>query len=108
VDLQRADDGLYQILFHHPVHGPGCLTVLNDAAFKGTLEPWTDCRAGGESQWFRIERADGTDGWRLRPARDGGLCVGIRGGAEEAGAAVAVERCAEGDADDQVFLIGRE
>jgi hypothetical protein len=106
--LQRADDGLYQIQFHHPQHGAGCLTVLGDGAFQGTLEPWEDCRAGGNSQWFRVERADGTDRWRLRSARDDGLCVGVRGGAEEAGAAAMVERCAERDADDQVFLIGRE
>ncbi|MFE4049350.1 helix-turn-helix domain-containing protein [Streptomyces sp. YIM B13518] len=108
VSLRRADDGLYQILFDHPAHGPGCLTVLGDGAFRGTLEPWTDCRAGGVSQWFRIERADGTDRWRLRSARDGGLCVGIRGSAQEAGAAAVAERCAERDGDDQVFLIGRE
>ncbi|MFI2506104.1 helix-turn-helix domain-containing protein [Streptomyces sp. NPDC018972] len=108
VYLQRADDGLYQIQFHHPVHGPGCLTVLGDGAFKGTLEPWKDCRAGGDSQWFRIERADGTDGWRLRSAQDDALCVGIRGGAGEAGAAAVMERCAERGGDDQVFLIGRE
>ena len=108
VYLQRADDGRYQIQFRHPEHGTGCLTVLGDGTFKGTLEPWEDCRAGGNSQWFRVERADGGDRWRLRSAQDDALCVGVRGGAEEAGAAVAAEHCAERGGDDQVFLIGRE
>ncbi|MGW4022069.1 helix-turn-helix domain-containing protein [Streptomyces sp. NPDC005009] len=108
VYLQRADDGRHQIQFRHPEHGTGCLTVLGDGAFRNTLEPWEDCRAGGDSQWFRLERADGAGRWRLHPAQDDGLCVGIRGGAEEAGAAVAMERCAERGGDDQVFLIGRE
>ncbi|GAA2287540.1 hypothetical protein GCM10010415_68350 [Streptomyces atrovirens] len=108
VYLQRADDGRYQIQFRHPEHGTGCLTVLGDGAFRNTLEPWEDCRAGGDSQWFRLERADGADRWRLRSARDDGLCVGVRGGAKEAGAAVMAERCAEHDGDDQVFLIARE
>ncbi|MFD7685379.1 helix-turn-helix domain-containing protein [Streptomyces sp. NPDC059781] len=108
VYLQRADDGRYQIQFRHPEHGTGCLTVLGDGVFKGTLEPWEDCRAGGNSQWFRVERADGGDRWRLRSAQDDALCVGVRGSAEEAGAAVAAERCAERGGDDQVFLIGRE
>ncbi|WP_371100538.1 helix-turn-helix domain-containing protein [Streptomyces sp. PU_AKi4] len=108
VYLQGADDGRYQIQFRHPEHGTGCLTVLGDGVFKGTLEPWEDCRAGGNSQWFRVERADGSDRWRLRSAQDDALCVGVRGGAEEAGAAVVAEHCAERGGDDQVFLIGRE
>ncbi|MFC8368201.1 helix-turn-helix domain-containing protein [Streptomyces sp. NPDC057239] len=108
VYLQRADDGRYQIQFRHPEHGTGCLTVLGDGAFQNTLEPWEDCRAGGDSQWFRLERADGADRWRLHSARDDGLCVGVRGGAEEAGAVIVAERCAERAGDDQVFLISRE
>lgn len=109
VHLHREADGLYQIRFHHPkFDSPGCLTVLDDGAFKGTLEPWDDCRAGGESQWFRAERADGGDRWRLHSAQDDGLCVGIRGRAEESGAAAVVQRCTERDGDDQVFLIERD
>ncbi|MFI5569035.1 helix-turn-helix domain-containing protein [Streptomyces sp. NPDC051740] len=108
VYLQRADEGRYQIQFRHPEHGTGCLTVLGDGVFKGTLEPWEDCRAGGNSQWFRAERADGSDRWRLRSAQDDALCVGVRGDAEEAGAAFVAEHCAERGGDDQVFLIGRE
>ncbi|MFC8421308.1 helix-turn-helix domain-containing protein [Streptomyces sp. NPDC057236] len=108
VYLQGADDGRYQIQFRHPEHGTGCLTVLGDGVFRNTLEPWDDCRAGGDSQWFRLERADGSDRWRLRPAQDDALCVGVRGGTEEAGAAVVAEHCAERGGDDQVFLIGRE
>lgn len=108
VYLQGADDGRHQIRFRHPEHGTGCLTVLGDGVFKGTLEPWDDCRAGGDSQWFRLERADGADRWRLHSARDDGLCAGIRGGAEETGAVVMTEPCAEHAGDDQVFLTGRE
>jgi hypothetical protein len=108
VYLQGADDGRYQIRFRHPEHGTGCLTVLGDGVFRNTLEPWDDCRAGGDSQWFRLERADGADRWRLHSARDDGLCAGIRGGAEETGAVVVMEPCAEHAGDDQVFLTGRE
>ncbi|MFD3626086.1 helix-turn-helix domain-containing protein [Streptomyces sp. NPDC058698] len=106
--LRRAEDGRYQIRFDHPRFGPGCLTVLSDGPFRGTLEPWDDCGAGGDSQWFHIEEADGKDRWRLRSARDGTLCVGIDGGAKETGVALRAEPCAEPAGDDQVFLIGRD
>ncbi|WP_030862168.1 helix-turn-helix domain-containing protein [Streptomyces sp. NRRL S-37] len=108
VYLQGADDGRYQIQFRHPEHGTGCLTVLGDGAFQDTLEPWDDCRAGGDSQWFRLERADGAGRWRLHSARDDGLCLGIRGGAKEVGAAVMMEPCVERGGEDRVFLIGQE
>ncbi|MYU25032.1 XRE family transcriptional regulator [Streptomyces sp. SID8352] len=107
VYLRRADGGLYQIGFHHPQHGNGCLTVVDGGAFEDTLEPWNDCGAGGASQWFRAERATGTDGWRLRSAADDGDCLGVRGGTDEEGAAVAMEPCAGRPGGDQVFLIGR-
>jgi hypothetical protein len=106
--LERAADGLYHIQWRHPVHGTGCLTVLADGPYRSTLEPWNDCRAGGAAQRFRIERAGGPDRWRLRPAQDDGLCVGIRGEAEERGAVAVAERCAERGGDAQVFLIGKE
>ncbi|MFD5266408.1 RICIN domain-containing protein [Streptomyces sp. NPDC058335] len=106
--LQRQDDGLYRIQWRHPQHGTGCLTVLTDGAYRNTLEPWDDCRAGGSAQLFRIERAGGAGQWRLRPALDDGLCLGMRGAAAEPGTAAMTERCSAGGNQAQVFLIGSE
>lgn len=120
--LLAADDGLYRIQWDHPQHGKGCLTLLKHGEFRNMLEPWDDCRAGGTSQLFRIEPVEGTgsvegaeraEGWRLRPVEGEAVCVGIRGGAEEAEAVAVAESCVEGagrvgtDASRQVFLIGR-
>ncbi|GAA3823647.1 helix-turn-helix domain-containing protein [Streptomyces phyllanthi] len=103
--LLRADDGLYRVRWDHPQHGPGCLTVLPGGPFRSMLEPWTDCEAG-DSQRFRIEKADGKGRWRLRSALDDGQCVTIRGGADEVGAVAVMKKCAGRDDADQVFLIG--
>ncbi|MDX2692527.1 helix-turn-helix domain-containing protein [Streptomyces ipomoeae] len=111
--LLRADNGLYRIQWDNPEFGKGCLTLLNDGDFRHMLEPWDDCEVGGSSQLFRIERVEGTDGWRLRPAQGDEVCVGIRGAAEEEGAAAVAEGCEElvttggDDSGRQLFLIGR-
>ncbi|MBD0425150.1 helix-turn-helix domain-containing protein [Streptomyces sp. TRM S81-3] len=109
--LLKADDGTYRIQWDHPVEDTGCLTVLDDGAFRNMLEPWNNCAAPGRSQLFRIERAEGGDGWRLRPEQRDGMCVGIRGDADELGAVAVVEPCANTRASSavssrQVFLIG--
>ncbi|MFL4906157.1 XRE family transcriptional regulator [Streptomyces sp. MMS24-I2-30] len=108
--LLRADDGLYRVQWDHPVEGKGCLTLLVDEPFRNMLEPRNDCTAG--FQRFRIDRAEGTDGWRLRPEKDDRMCVAIRGDGGAAGAAAVAERCADeaadgnGEDDRQLFLIG--
>ncbi|GHB34149.1 hypothetical protein GCM10010377_26130 [Streptomyces viridiviolaceus] len=105
--LLRAGDRSYRIQWDHPVHDKGCLTVLDDGPFRNTLEPWDDCSLPGASQLFRIERAEGGEGWRLRPETGDDLCVGIRGDAGETGAAAVVEPCLDGAPPRQRFLIGR-
>ncbi|MCL6734704.1 helix-turn-helix domain-containing protein [Streptomyces neyagawaensis] len=117
--LLRADDGYYRIQWDHPRHGKGCLTLLSDSQFQHMFEPWDDCKVGGSSQLFRIERAEGTGkgtkgAWRLRPGRgDADICVGMRGGPEEKCAVAVAEGCADatgagGASDAQLFLIGRD
>lgn len=117
--LLRADDGYYRIQWDHPRHGKGCLTLLSDSEFQHMFEPWDDCKVGGSSQLFRIERAEGTgkgtkNAWRLRPGRgDADVCVGMRGGPEEKGAVAVAQGCADatgagGAGDAQLFLIGRD
>ncbi|MFJ4645301.1 RICIN domain-containing protein [Streptomyces bobili] len=106
--LQRQDDGLYRIQWRHPQHGTGCLTVLTDGPYRNTLEPWDDCRSGGPAQLFRIERAGAAGQWRLRPALDDGLCLGMSAAAAEPGTAAMAQRCAAGGNPAQVFLIGSE
>ncbi|SPF01660.1 helix-turn-helix domain-containing protein [Streptomyces sp. MA5143a] len=117
--LLRADDGYYRIQWDHPRHGKGCLTLLSDSEFQHMFEPWDDCKVGGSSQLFRIERAEGTGkgtkgAWRLRPGRgEADVCVGMRGGPEEKGAVAVAEGCADatgagGAGDAQLFLIGRD
>ncbi|MFB7500867.1 helix-turn-helix domain-containing protein [Streptomyces sp. NPDC056161] len=108
--LLRADNGLYRVQWDHPVEGKGCLTLLVDEPFRNMLEPRNDCTAA--SQRFRIDRAEGIDGWRLRPEEDDRMCVAIRGAGGAAGAAAVAERCADeaadgsGGDDRQLFLIG--
>ncbi|GGS19367.1 helix-turn-helix transcriptional regulator [Streptomyces griseoviridis] len=109
--LVRSEGGRYRVQWDHPSNGKGCLTLLGEGEFRNLLEPWNDCAVPGTAQLFRIERAEGAPGWRLRPEGDPTLCVGIRGGADMAGAA-AVEPCATapdggGTAARQRFLIGR-
>ncbi|MGW0706631.1 helix-turn-helix domain-containing protein [Streptomyces sp. NPDC002643] len=112
--LLRADDGLYRIQWDNPQFGKGCLTLLVDGVFRNRLEPWNDCDAGGDSQLFRIERAEGTKGWRLRSALGDDMCVGIDGDAGERGAPAVVEGCDDREGSDgvavgdrQLFLIGK-
>ncbi|WP_200308104.1 hypothetical protein [Streptomyces adelaidensis] len=113
--LLRGDDGLYRIQWDHPEFDKGCLTLLSDGDFRNMFEPWDDCGLSGSSQLFRIEKGEGQedqDGWRVRPVRGEGECVGIRGGADEREAVAVAEPCVEeasagagGDSSRQRFLI---
>lgn len=106
--LQRTDDGLYRIQWRHPRHGTGCLTVLAAGDYRGTLEPWDDCRAAGPAQLFLIEQSGTSARWRIRPAYDDGLCLDIHGETAETGAAAMTEPCTAADGRTQAFLIGPE
>ncbi|MGW6918965.1 XRE family transcriptional regulator [Kitasatospora sp. NPDC054939] len=108
--LEELGGGLYRIRWVHPEFGEGCLTVLRGGAASGLLEPRDDC-AGATR--FRIERAAGADGYRVRTPGDGTFCLGMAapgadGGGTGPGAdgIEAVEQpCTSTAAPEQRFLI---
>ncbi len=102
--LTAVGRDVYQIEWHHPVHGVGCLTV--DQAADGTeaLIGPANC-TGAAHQRFLLERAGprASGGFVLRPTHSG-LCVGALYGVADVdvGAELAQQACT-GQAD-QVFL----
>jgi transcriptional regulator with XRE-family HTH domain len=99
--LEPAGEGSYRIQWHHPQEGKGCLTVMTTGPVKGMLEPRNDC---ARATVFRLEAssADGTEGFRLRPAHSS-RCIGMAGDDRTEGAEAVEERCT--GAADQRFLI---
>ncbi|MDT0446626.1 RICIN domain-containing protein [Streptomyces johnsoniae] len=102
--LQQAAEGTYQLLFVHPDHGPGCLTVDQGGQEDGRLLAPHDCNDGLPHQRFVIEPMDvpTAGGYRIMPAH-GDKCLGFIGPVDEEGAEVAQMTCV-GTADQQ-FLI---
>ncbi|MFD3524378.1 XRE family transcriptional regulator [Streptomyces sp. NPDC058653] len=100
--LERTDDGLYRIQWHHPEFGKGCLTALASGPVQGMFEPRDNC---AEATRFHIERAEAPlpDGYRLRLA-DSDLCVGIANGETGPGTEAIQQEC--GEQADQQFLVG--
>ncbi|MEV4186539.1 RICIN domain-containing protein [Streptosporangium canum] len=95
---------VYQIEWHHPVHGVGCLTVDQAADGAEALIGPANC-AGSAHQRFLLERAGprASGGFALRPVHSS-LCVGALYGVADVdvGAELAQQACT-GQAD-QVFL----
>ncbi|MEU7983450.1 RICIN domain-containing protein [Streptosporangium canum] len=95
---------IYQIEWHHPVHGVGCLTVDQAAGGAEALIGPVDC-TGAPHQRFLLERAGprASGGFVLRPVHSS-LCVGALYGVADVdvGAELAQQTCT-GQAD-QVFL----
>ena len=101
--LQPVADDLYFIKWHHPVLGPGCLTVRREDPGRNLIEPWAHCRTDFWPQLFRFEpTGSAPTAYRLRPAGSD-LCVGIRDDATEVPAEAAAEPCTGGA--DQEFLV---
>ncbi|WP_327026412.1 helix-turn-helix transcriptional regulator [Micromonospora sp. NBC_01739] len=101
--LEPVADDLYFIKWHHPVHGPGCLTVRREDPGRNLIEPWPHCRTDFWPQLFRFEPTGAAPTeYRLRPAGSD-LCVGIRDDHTEVPAEAAAEPCTGGV--DQVFLV---
>ncbi|WP_208641216.1 helix-turn-helix domain-containing protein [Micromonospora arborensis] len=101
--LEPVTDGLYFIKWNHPVHGPGCLTVIDVDPGRKLLEPWEDCREDRWTQLFRFEpTGSAPSAFRIRPARTD-LCVGLHDDDTEESAEALVEPCTT--SADQVFLV---
>ncbi|WP_445398741.1 helix-turn-helix domain-containing protein [Streptomyces sp. LE64] len=101
--LERVSEGVYQIQWHHPEHGVGCLTV--DLAYRvpGALVAPVDCK-GSAHQRFAVEPARPGRGnvYRLRPLHSS-LCLGSLGGEVDTdnGAELSQKNCDGGE--DQEF-----
>ena len=97
--------GVYEIQWHHPVHGAGCLTVDEALTEDETLVAPTECK-GAAHQRYQLEptKTPTSTGYRIRPTHSG-LCLGILGGLADVnnGAEVAQATCT--GALDQVFLL---
>lgn len=99
--LKAVGAGVYEIQWHHPEHGVGCLTV--DQAHSGDkalLSP-TDCTAAAH-QRFLLEPERAGRGYVLRPVHSG-KCVGLLYGEADthAGAELAQQTCS--GRRDQIF-----
>ncbi|GIE28414.1 hypothetical protein Ait01nite_014590 [Actinoplanes italicus] len=97
--------GAYEIRWHNPVEGVGCLSV-DDALIKaGALLQPADC-AGAPHQRFFLEPSDHPrrGGFRIRPLHSG-LCIGALGGPADvdSGAEAKQSECT-GEADQQFSL----
>ena len=82
--LEPLGDGTVQVQWHHPVHGVGCLTVIDSGAGRDLVEPRDDCATFLRAQSFHLDpvqpnlfrlRLAGTDDC-LGP-RDEGLEEGV-------------------------------
>ncbi|GAA2598054.1 hypothetical protein GCM10010399_30940 [Dactylosporangium fulvum] len=103
--LHRVGVGVYEIQWHDPVNGTGCLTVDEAFTGDGALVAPADC-VGAAHQRFLLEAMDTPvrGAFRLRPVHSG-LCIGILGGPADVDAgAEAVQTHCTGAADQQ-FLI---
>ncbi|WP_432970425.1 helix-turn-helix domain-containing protein [Dactylosporangium sp. CA-233914] len=103
--LRRVGEGVYEIQWHDPVSGTGCLTVDEALVGDGALVAPADC-VGAAHQQFLLETVDTPvhGAFRLRPVHSG-LCIGILGGPADidAGAEAVQTHCTA--AADQQFLI---
>ncbi|MEU5977628.1 RICIN domain-containing protein [Streptomyces sp. NPDC047315] len=101
--LERVSEGVYQIQWHDPHNGVGCLTV--DLAYRvsGALLAPLDCK-GATHQRFAMESARPGKGnvYRLRPLHSS-LCLGSLGGEADTdnGAELSQKDCDGGE--DQEF-----
>ncbi|MFG1871082.1 helix-turn-helix domain-containing protein [Micromonospora arborensis] len=101
--LLPVTSGLYFIKWDHPVHGAGCLTMIDVDPGRKLLEPWEDCREDRWTQLFRFEpTGSAPSAYRIRPARTD-LCVGLRDDDSDEPAEALVEPCTTNA--DQVFLV---
>ncbi|MGC4772605.1 helix-turn-helix domain-containing protein [Micromonospora sp. DT44] len=78
--LKAVGVGVYEIQWHHPTEGVGCLTVDEALTVDGALLAPDDC-TGAAHQRYLLEATNVPvpNGYRLRPIHSG-LCVGALGG----------------------------
>ncbi|MEV4847823.1 XRE family transcriptional regulator [Micromonospora matsumotoense] len=97
--------GVYEIQWHHPKEGVGCLTVDEALTADETLVAPDKC-TGAPHQRYQLEpaRTPTAQGYRIRPTHSG-LCLGVLGGPADVdnGAEIAQSACT--GAADQVFLL---
>ncbi|MEU7589553.1 XRE family transcriptional regulator [Micromonospora sp. NPDC049230] len=96
-------NGVYEIRWHHPTEGVGCLTVDEALTEADTLIAPSEC-TGAAHQRYQLEPTQTPTGYRIRPTHSG-LCLGILGGHADVddGAELAQAPCT--GALDQVFLV---
>ncbi|MEV7417926.1 hypothetical protein [Streptomyces sp. NPDC089919] len=83
---------LYQIQWHHPDYGKGCLRARSeqDREGVGLLEPMDDCTRGSS---FHVEPSGPRAAGRYVFRVDGQGCVGIRGDSRAAGTEAVMGHC---------------
>ncbi|WP_143047261.1 XRE family transcriptional regulator [Amycolatopsis xylanica] len=103
--LVAVGTGVYEVQWHHPQIGIGCLSVDDAALGDGALLSPHDC-TGAAHQRFLLDPVDipVPGGFLLRPVHSG-LCVGVLGGfAEVSPGAEAVQTPCTGKADQEVLV----
>ncbi|MGW9206923.1 helix-turn-helix domain-containing protein [Embleya sp. NPDC055664] len=105
--LTSLNRDVYQIEWHHPVEGVGCLRVDESMLTPGALlSPGPCTRAANER--FLIEPAQPAEPgvYRISPVHSG-LCVGILGGPAETTVKAEAEQAACSGGADQRFRLER-
>jgi len=99
--LKAVGAGVYEIQWHHPEHGVGCLTVDQAHVGDRTLLAPADCTEAAH-QRFLLEPERAGRGYVLRPVHSG-KCVGLLYGEADvhSGAELAQQTCS--GRRDQIF-----
>ncbi|WP_165521927.1 XRE family transcriptional regulator [Micromonospora zingiberis] len=103
--LREVGADVYELQWHHPTEGAGCLTVDDAFTGDGALLAPSDC-VGASHQRYLLDPVDDSTGnnYRLRPVHSG-LCIGLLGGPAEVNIGAEVVQTPCSGTDDQKFLI---
>jgi hypothetical protein len=104
ISIEKVPNDRYQLVLHHPTHGPGCLTVDGGGAYTETLLAGAQCEPGRPDQEFTFEQVTSpAEGYRLHSVAGAKWCVGVYLRSTEPGVQLIQNPCDNGP--HQVFLL---
>ncbi|CAM3936820.1 RICIN domain-containing protein [Kibdelosporangium persicum] len=104
ISIEPAAEGRYQLVLHHPQHGPGCVTIDGGGQYTEVLMAGAPCEAGRPDQEFTFEAVTSpVEGYRLRSVSGAKWCVGVYQNSGEPGVQLIQNPCDNGP--HQVFQL---